>query len=162
MPYQKKRQVAAENDSGQPAVKKSKNEKKVKKDLTQGSDAEGNPYWEIGNNRRIGPSTYKGARLVNIREFYTTPAGELKPAKKGISLSLDQYNALLKVIPELNEKLRAEGHEVGDMPSAGAKEALVKADKPTKSTKSRKANIDATSEEEEEEGEEEESSEEDD
>lgn len=48
------------------------------------------------------------------------------------------------------------------MPSAGAagvKDALGKADKPAKSKKSRKANIDATSEEEEEE---EESSEEDD
>lgn len=40
------------------------------------------------------------------------------------------------------------------MPPAGAKEALVKADKPTKSKKSRKANIDATSEEEEESSEE--------
>ncbi|EAQ92310.1 predicted protein [Chaetomium globosum CBS 148.51] len=154
MPYQKKRQTAAENDSGQPAVKKSKSEKKAKKDLTQGSDAEGNPYWEIGNNRRIGPTRYKGVTLVNIREFYTTPTGELKPAKKGISLTLDQYNALLKVIPELNEKLRAEGHELSDMPPVGAKEALVKADKPTKSKKSRKANIDATSEEEEESSEE--------
>ncbi|KAK3301400.1 transcriptional Coactivator p15-domain-containing protein [Chaetomium fimeti] len=153
MAYHKKRQIAAESDAEQPVVKKSKSEKKAKKDLTQGSDAEGNPYWEvglpIGNNRRVGPSQFKGATLVNIREFYTTPDGELKPGKKGISLSLDQYNALLKAIPELNEKLRSEGHEVGNMPAVGASGALVKAEKPAKSKKSRKANIDVTSEEEE-------------
>lgn len=46
MAYHKKRQIAAESDAEQPVVKKSKNEKKAKKELTQGSDAEGNPYWE--------------------------------------------------------------------------------------------------------------------
>jgi hypothetical protein len=82
-PYHKKRQVAANSDSEQqPVVKKSKSEKNLKKELTKGTDAEGNPYWEIGNNRRIGSSQFKGATLVNIREYYTAPDGELKPGKK--------------------------------------------------------------------------------
>ncbi|KAH6844973.1 transcriptional Coactivator p15-domain-containing protein [Chaetomium sp. MPI-CAGE-AT-0009] len=151
MPPYKKRQVAANSDSEQqPVVKKSKSEKKAKKELTQGTDADGNPYWEIGNNRRIGSSQFKGTTLVNIREYYTAPDGELKPGKKGISLSLDQYNALLKAIPELNDKLRSEGHEVGGVPAAEATDAPVKADRSSKSKKSSKANIDVTSEEDEE------------
>ncbi|KAK4038284.1 transcriptional Coactivator p15-domain-containing protein [Parachaetomium inaequale] len=151
MPYNKKRQIDPESDGEQQVVKKPKNEKKAKKDLTQGTDAEGNPYWEIGNNRRIGSSQFKGATLVNIREYYTAPDGELRPGKKGISLSLDQYKALLKVIPELNEQLRSQGHQVDSTTAAGASNALVKADEPPKAKKSQKANIDATSDEEDDE-----------
>ena len=100
----KKRQIESESDGEKHVVKKSKGETTVKKDLTQGKDAEGNPFWEvgqltalniryppargslmhlqIGKNRRIGSSQFKGATLVNIREYYTTPDGELKPGKK--------------------------------------------------------------------------------
>lgn len=67
---------------------------------------------------------------------------------QGISLSLDQYRALLQVIPELNEQLRSDGHEVGHIPAAEASAFLGMADKSTK-PKSQKANIDATSDEEE-------------
>jgi hypothetical protein len=62
---------------------------------------------------------------------------------------LDQYKALLKVIPELNAELRAQGHEVGDASAAGTSGALVKAERPAKSRPA-KSNIDATSDEEEE------------
>ncbi|KAK4104205.1 PC4-domain-containing protein [Parathielavia hyrcaniae] len=149
MPYNKKRHIDPESDGEQQVVKKSKSGKAAKKDLAQGKDAEGNPYWEIGNNRRIGSSQFKGATLVNIREYYTAPDGELKPGKKGISLSLDQYKALLKVIPQLNDELRSQGHDVGGLAVAGTSGALVKAEKP-RAKKSTKANIDVTSEEEEE------------
>lgn len=64
---------------------------------------------------------------------------------KGISLSLEQYKAFLRVIPELNEQLRSEGHDVGSVSAAEAGASAVKREKP------QKANIDATSEEEEEE-----------
>jgi hypothetical protein len=39
-------------------------------------------FLQIGNNRRISSSQFKGATLVNIREYYTAPDGELKPGKK--------------------------------------------------------------------------------
>ncbi|KAL2141798.1 hypothetical protein VTI28DRAFT_1935 [Corynascus sepedonium] len=148
MPYNKKRQIDSESDGEQQVSKKSKGDKKAPKDLKQNRDAEGNPYWEIGNNRRIGTSKFKGATLVSIREYYTAPDVELRPGKKGISLSLDQYRALLQVIPELNEQLRSDGHEVGHIPAAEASAFLGMADKSTK-PKSQKANIDATSDEEE-------------
>jgi hypothetical protein len=58
---------------------------------------------------------------------------------------MDQYNALLKVIPQLNQDLRAEGHDVGADPPAAANNTSAKAPK----SKESKANIDATSDEEE-------------
>lgn len=48
MPYNKKRQAGSENDAGQQVAKKSKGEKNAQKDLKHGIDAEGNPYWEVG------------------------------------------------------------------------------------------------------------------
>jgi hypothetical protein len=70
---------------------------------------------------------------------------------QGISLSLDQYKALLKVLPELNEALRSQGHDVGSVPAVETSDALVKAEKPAKVKKPKRANIDETSDEEEEE-----------
>lgn len=105
MPYNKskKRQIESASDEEQQVVKKSRSEKTAKKDLTQGKDADGNPSWEVGlpiilnissgcsglltpfkisKNRRISTSQFKGTTLVNIREYYTAPDGELKPGKK--------------------------------------------------------------------------------
>jgi hypothetical protein len=72
MPYQKKRQIAAEGDSEQPVVKKSKGEKKAKKELTQGSDAEGNPYWEV--SFAALPQTDFERRIADISSDRQQPA----------------------------------------------------------------------------------------
>jgi hypothetical protein len=49
MPYNKKRQIEAESDDEAPQVaKKAKGENvKAKKDLSKGTDADGNCYWEV-------------------------------------------------------------------------------------------------------------------
>lgn len=79
---------------------------------------------------------------------------------------MDQYRALVKAIPQLNESLRKSGHEIADpvaspaaSPDGGA--ALEASSPPPASTSSkkksvkrekvRKANIDVTSDEDEEE-----------
>ena len=68
---------------------------------------------------------------------------------QGISLSVDQYVALVKSIPGINEALRELGQSVDD-PQEETSTALV----PTKKSKkdkarSEKANIEATSDEDE-------------
>ncbi|KAK4191172.1 putative RNA polymerase II transcriptional coactivator [Podospora australis] len=163
--YKKRRIQASEEDSeGEPmsVAKKVKTTKPTKaasssasKAGAKATDAEGNAYWELGNNRRIGASKFKNVTLVNIREYYTTSDGEARPGKKGISLSLDQYKAFLKVIPQLNEELRSQGLDVGDVSVSSSSSASAK--KPaasvaeTSSKKAKKSNIEQTSEEEEEE-----------
>lgn len=49
MPYNKKRQIDAGSDGELQTAKKVKSEsKKAGKDLSKGTDAEGNAYWEVG------------------------------------------------------------------------------------------------------------------
>ncbi|KAG5948647.1 hypothetical protein E4U53_006222 [Claviceps sorghi] len=123
------------------AAKKSKHG--VKPD---GEDEEGNPFWELSNKRRVGVSQFKSMCLVNIREYYEKD-GKMLPGKKGISLSVAQYTALLKAAPAINDTLRQLGQTVEEVadPSGAALE-------PAKVTKEKrrpsKANIEATSDEE--------------
>ncbi|KAK3902990.1 transcriptional Coactivator p15-domain-containing protein [Staphylotrichum tortipilum] len=157
MPFNKKRHFNSDSDgeTSQQVVKKSRSTKPAAPEGSKGIDESGNSYWDIGKNRRVSYSMFKGHGLVNIREYYSTPDGELRPGKKGISLSMAQFNVLLKVIPELSQELRAQGHDVGAAPpgpsavtanDASANDASVKTEKPKKAPK---ANIDATSDEEE-------------
>ncbi|KAM3503299.1 hypothetical protein MY11210_008778 [Beauveria gryllotalpidicola] len=113
-----------------------------------GKDDEGNPFWELSGKRRVGISKFNNAIMVNIREYYEKD-GKVLPAKKGISLSVEQYTALFKVMPSINEKLRKMGQLVDATGGAGEDaEAIVK--KPKKE-RSDKANIEATSDEDEDE-----------
>ncbi|KAM5352422.1 hypothetical protein ACJ41O_005145 [Fusarium nematophilum] len=114
-----------------------------------GKDDEGNPFWELSNKRRVGVSEYRKMPFINIREFYEKD-GKTLPGKKGISLSVQQYNAFVKAIPGINAALREQGHTVVD-PEESTETALVPVSKPKKERKkSPKANIEATSDEEEE------------
>ncbi|CCT68478.1 uncharacterized protein FFB20_13779 [Fusarium fujikuroi] len=115
---------------------------------SDGKDDDGNPFWELSNKRRVGVSDFSKKTFVNIREFYDKD-GKSLPGKKGISLSIEQYNAFLKAVPQINAVLRAKGlvveGDVADEPET----ALIPAAKAKKERKkSPKANIETTSEEE--------------
>ncbi|QGI64413.1 hypothetical protein CEK26_008367 [Fusarium fujikuroi] len=126
---------------------------------SDGKDDDGNPFWEVhefeastvgllSNKRRVGVSDFSKKTFVNIREFYDKD-GKSLPGKKGISLSIEQYNAFLKAVPQINAVLRAKGlvveGDVADEPET----ALIPAAKAKKERKkSPKANIETTSEEE--------------
>ncbi|KAM7200147.1 Transcriptional Coactivator p15 (PC4) domain containing protein [Rhypophila sp. PSN 637] len=131
--------------------------KATKRELAKGKDAEGNHYFELAPLRRVGLSEFKGKLLINIREYYKAADGELKPGKKGISLSLEQYQAFLSVIPELNNLLRAKGIEFDEPNGVELSSAAVQSPAPAKKEKkkpaktSKKANIEETSEEEDDE-----------
>ncbi|KAK0741215.1 transcriptional Coactivator p15-domain-containing protein [Schizothecium vesticola] len=143
-----------------PPLSKSTEKKSTEKKNT---DAEGNEFWELGNKRRIGTSSFKNTLLVNIREYYEQD-GQFKPGKKGISLTVDQYRALVQAIPQLNESLRKSGHEIADTVAStatstdgGARLTASSPPPPTstsskkktsaKREKVRKANIEVTSDE---------------
>ncbi|KAH0426496.1 hypothetical protein CcaCcLH18_10306 [Colletotrichum camelliae] len=141
-----KRDAPSDSDEDKP-VKKTKTSKS--EDLGSGKDNNGDPYWDLSGKRRVGVSQYNKATLVNIREFYEKD-GNMLPGKKGISLSIPQYEALLKAVPAINAKLRAMGHDVGGAAEDAAPDAE-ESSKPAskdKKSKSSKANIEATSDEE--------------
>ncbi|KAF4501702.1 transcriptional Coactivator p15 family [Fusarium agapanthi] len=137
---------AADSDSEPETVsKRVKSGTSVKSD---GKDDDGNPFWELSNKRRVGVSDFSKKTFVNIREYYDKD-GKTLPGKKGISLSIEQYNAFLKAVPQINAALRAKGllveGDVADEPVT----ALIPAAKAKKERKkSSKANIETTSEEE--------------
>jgi len=70
---------------------------------------------------------------------------------QGISLSLEQYQAFLNIIPQLNNELRAKGHDVQDPDPSSAPPVEVTKAKKKPAKKSSKANIEETSDEEDEE-----------
>lgn len=59
-------------------------------------DDKGEIYFDIGRNRRVALSNFKGTEYINIREFYEDKkSGELMPGKKGISLKKEEWMKLL-------------------------------------------------------------------
>ncbi|KAI5926968.1 transcriptional Coactivator p15-domain-containing protein [Camillea tinctor] len=144
-----------------------KSNKKTKKTKTSasansGKDDDGNSFWSLGGTRRITISGFKGKTYVNIREYYTDASGDLKPGKKGIMLTPEQYNALLENIPAINAEMQSKGHATPDISSSSASAPAVDSPKKAaapkdKQAKKKKANIEATSEEDDEDEEEQDS-----
>ena len=62
-------------------------------------DKQGNTYLELTNTRRVTLSKFKGKARVDIREFYAGDKGELMPGKKGISLSLEEFQKFKQLMP---------------------------------------------------------------
>ncbi|XP_023543027.1 RNA polymerase II transcriptional coactivator KIWI-like isoform X2 [Cucurbita pepo subsp. pepo] len=57
---------------------------------------------EISKNRRVMVRNWQGKIVVDIREFYVKD-GKQMPGKKGISLSLDQWNVLRNHVDEIDK-----------------------------------------------------------
>ncbi|KAI9762540.1 MAG: hypothetical protein M4579_000343 [Chaenotheca gracillima] len=76
-------------------------------------DDDGSEYWEISKSRRVTISEFKGKQMVNIREYYEKDGKHL-PGKKGISLPVEQYTALIAVLPHIETVLKNKG--VRDIP----------------------------------------------
>ena len=64
--------------------------------------------FNLSNNRRVTVREFRGKTLIDIREYYTDAAGDLKPGKKGLSLTVEQYEKFLELIPKINEILGLE------------------------------------------------------
>ena len=54
----------------------------------------------------INQSEFKGVKLVDVRVFYKDENGALKPTKKGVSVRLEQLDALIKALSEVSATAR--------------------------------------------------------
>ncbi|KAI1270284.1 ssDNA-binding transcriptional regulator [Xylariaceae sp. FL1019] len=170
----RKRQVSSDDDEVVKPAKKTKTKDKAAGD--EGRDDDGNAFWQLAPMRRLTISEFKGQTLVNIREYWTDKSGEMKPGKKGISLTVEQYSAVIEALPAINAELESKGVKVPNLPSSGHKPAATavaadddddddsdapvspvkskskakpKSKEKEKNQKKKKMNIEATSDEEE-------------
>ncbi|EMR09737.1 hypothetical protein PNEG_01922 [Pneumocystis murina B123] len=71
-------------------------------------DINGQAYWELGGRtRRLSISRWRGQVLIDLREYYEeTATGQMKPGKKGLSLTQKQFEYLIKILPEVDAILK--------------------------------------------------------
>jgi hypothetical protein len=59
--------------------------------------------WLLGAKKYVSAQAWKGRTMIHIRERYEDKnTGELKPGKKGIALSIEQWKELVRVMPEVD------------------------------------------------------------
>ncbi|KAG5651875.1 hypothetical protein H0H81_007095 [Sphagnurus paluster] len=100
----------ADREEEAPPAKKAKPETSSKKDASKGVDtagiirttSDGDKYVELGKKKRATVRNFKGVPLLDIREFYGAD-GDENPGKKGISLNLEQWEALKRNMSTLDE-----------------------------------------------------------
>ncbi|XP_007048467.2 PREDICTED: RNA polymerase II transcriptional coactivator KIWI [Theobroma cacao] len=88
-----------ENDDHAPPKKSFKTTAAANSD-----DTDGIVVCEISKNRRVTVRNWQGKIWVDIREFYVKD-GKQMPGKKGIALSLDQWNLLRDHVEEIDKAL---------------------------------------------------------
>ncbi|GAA5996802.1 transcriptional coactivator p15/PC4 family protein [Rhodotorula paludigena] len=65
----------------------------------------GEQFLDLGKNKRVTVSQFKKSTLVQIREYYMGDDGEMKPGKKGIALSVEQWDRLKKGRDSVDEAI---------------------------------------------------------
>lgn len=53
---------------------------------------------------RVSISEYKGYKFLDVRIYYEDDTGEWKPTKKGIAISKDNLEPLIKLLNESKKK----------------------------------------------------------
>ena len=87
--------------------KKEKSKEKEEKNSKKKDDIiveENKVVFLLDNKRRITIQKFKGQIKVDVREFYED-GNTLKPGKKGISLSLDNWKKLKGFIDDIDESI---------------------------------------------------------
>ncbi|XP_074650214.1 RNA polymerase II transcriptional coactivator-like [Tubulanus polymorphus] len=106
----------SDSEVEQPKKKKSKSEdKKAKKKASSPPPADeddgtmkgesGETMYKLSKMRFVSVSEFRGKPLVNIREYYDKD-GDLKPGRKGISLSIDQWNMLKQNMDAIDKDVK--------------------------------------------------------
>ncbi|XP_077231793.1 RNA polymerase II transcriptional coactivator KIWI-like [Tasmannia lanceolata] len=89
----RKEEYESDGDSG------GKPKKTYKKDT---EDTDTITICELSKNRKVSVRSWQGKVMVDIREFYTKDGREM-PGKKGISLSMDQWNIIRDHVAEIDK-----------------------------------------------------------
>lgn len=108
--FNNKRSSPDDDDSAPRANKKAKGDEDddslpIVPELKTDDNGDAFVALNSSGKRRATVSDFNKNTFVSIREYYVTDTGETKPGKKGISLSIDQYNAILAAAPLIESAL---------------------------------------------------------
>ncbi|TFK26456.1 PC4-domain-containing protein [Coprinopsis marcescibilis] len=121
--YTSRPEISDSEDEEVPAAKqkakKDKHEKKPKAAKEPSSSAsagpsdsvkihvnkEGEKYIDLGKKKHATVRLFKSIPLVDIREFYGSE-DDLKPGKKGISLTIEQWHTLRDSVGEIDKLIQ--------------------------------------------------------
>ncbi|XP_020284205.1 activated RNA polymerase II transcriptional coactivator p15 [Pseudomyrmex gracilis] len=104
-----KEYVSSSDDSEEETKSKKKKQKKQRtsdedKPLPKKAKTEDEEsVWDLGNNRQVNVRNFKGKYYVDIREMYYDKDGDLKPGKKGICLTMQQWRKFMDAIHEIDK-----------------------------------------------------------
>ncbi|XP_017744938.1 PREDICTED: activated RNA polymerase II transcriptional coactivator p15 isoform X1 [Rhinopithecus bieti] len=73
---------------------------------SSGSDSDSEVDKKIGKMRYVSVRDFKGKVLIDIREYWMDPEGEMKPGRKGISLNPEQWSQLKEQISDIDDAVR--------------------------------------------------------
>jgi len=113
MPKTKKEVSSSDSDSG-PEDKNPAPEKKQKVSKSSGAKSggglekndAGEYVFELSKMRQVSVKDFKGRVYVNIREYYQHESGEMRPGKKGIALSVEQWNKFKEHFDDIDKAVK--------------------------------------------------------
>ncbi|KAG7449510.1 PC4-domain-containing protein [Guyanagaster necrorhizus] len=92
-PSHNKKTKKTEESSDEDEHIDAKSKAKFDAEVVVHKTSDGDKYIDLGKKKRATVRSFKGMPLLDIREFYGQE-GDEKPGKKGISLSLEQWETL--------------------------------------------------------------------
>lgn len=79
--------------------------KKVKAESSSRTDDK-EASWQLSKNRFARVTDFKGKIYVDIRETYLDSDGNQRPGKKGIMLTVDQWQKLKASVEEIDQEVK--------------------------------------------------------
>jgi hypothetical protein len=94
-----------ENEDQEQASSDTRNQPKQKATKSNASNGGEGKMYMLAKQRFMNVSEFKGKPYINIREYYESN-GKTLPGKKGISLSIEQWENLKKHIADVDADLK--------------------------------------------------------
>ncbi|KAG0672873.1 hypothetical protein C6P43_001869 [Kluyveromyces marxianus] len=99
--------------------------------------------FELGKNKRVTIRRFKNINLIDIREYYLDQSpGDMRPGKKGISLTEEQYDQLIRHRSEIENCLIDLGssRSLTDRPEMDSEKERIKREQELEREKEERAN----------------------